>query len=133
MIRTIEDTIYTGMTGYIYGIQCCEFIKIGIARNITDRLRTLKLYNPFECKVVLRRFTKDCRRIEIRIHQLLESRSVGREWFRISPLEARAAFKVAKEESEAYFRQLRLNEYERRKEVRRTLDSTEVDLGGINA
>lgn len=80
---------------WVYGIQCGEFIKIGVAQHIERRLRTLKLYNPLPCSVVLRRAAPDCYWIEKRIHHILRDYSVGREWFKITPDQAREAYKAA--------------------------------------
>lgn len=88
----------------LYGIQCGEFIKIGISRNIPFRLNSLKLGNPMPCKVVLRRNPPYAGWLERRMHQHLAERAVGREWFRLTPQEAREAYNLLVVEAQQMLR-----------------------------
>lgn len=81
---------------FIYGIQSGLFVKIGVANNIIARLKTMNLYNPHPCKVILRRECYgNAYRIEKEMHRILAAHSIGREWFTVSQEQAREAFKVA--------------------------------------
>ena len=74
---------------YIYGLQCGAFIKIGRAENIGKRLRDLRLGNPHPITIVLRRRHPRAALVERLMHRILREEAVGREWFRISPADAR--------------------------------------------
>lgn len=78
--------------GWVYGIQCGEFIKVGYtASAIKSRTDTMRLYNPHSIKIVLRRRTDHPYWVERRLHQILAEKAVGREWFRITVSELREA------------------------------------------
>jgi len=79
---------------YVYGIQSGLFIKIGVASNIANRLRTMNLYNPHPCKIIARRQSVYAYYIEKRLHQTLSPYAIGREWFLIDPPLVRAAMTV---------------------------------------
>lgn len=66
---------------WLYGIQSSLFIKIGVARNINTRLRTMNLYNPHPCKVVVKRRLWNAYAVEKRMHKALAPHAIGREWF----------------------------------------------------
>lgn len=83
---------------WIYGFQCGDFIKVGIAGNVEARLYTARLYNPHPVKVVFRERHMHARRVEIRMHQLLNDCAMGREWFDVPPKAIRLAWKVAIED-----------------------------------
>jgi hypothetical protein len=83
---------------WVYGIQCGDFIKVGVAGNIKFRLTTLQLYNPYPCKVVMRRQHRFAYRIEKRIHELLADVSIGREWFNACPKAVQLAADIAMED-----------------------------------
>ena len=78
------------MLGWVYGIQSAPFIKIGVAHNIRVRLHAMRLHNPHPLTVVLRRRCENPYWIERRMHQILASHALGREWFDITPEQARA-------------------------------------------
>lgn len=75
---------------YLYGIQSGLFIKIGVSRDIPQRLNHMNLYNPHPCKVVLRRLCTDTFWVEKRMHAVLAPYALGREWFMIDAALARA-------------------------------------------
>jgi hypothetical protein len=81
--------------GWVYGIQSGPFIKVGVGNSIQARLRTMNLYNPHPCKVVLRRQCDEPYFVEKRIHELLKLHSIGREWFAATALQVREAAKIA--------------------------------------
>lgn len=67
----------------IYVIECGEYHKVGITANLTQRLTTMALHNPFPLRCVLHRYVPPgrARRIEAAIHERLANWSLGREWF----------------------------------------------------
>lgn len=95
---------------WVYGIQSGLFIKIGWAHNVADRLRTMNLYNPHPCKVVMRRHVEDYGWIEKRMHRVLAPYSVGREWFLCDAALVRAAMDVVMQEARDMRRVRRENE-----------------------
>lgn len=88
------------MLGWVYGIQSFQLIKIGVAHNIRVRLHAMKLHNPHPLKVVLRRRSENPYLIERLMHRILAPRALGREWFDISPEQAREAANLAIAEGE---------------------------------
>lgn len=81
---------------YLYGLQCGEFIKIGVANAIGPRVKLLQLGNPYPLKVVIREKNTYAYVLEKLVHQILSGKSIGREWFEVSIPEARAAVRAAK-------------------------------------
>lgn len=77
--------------GWVYGIQCGEFIKVGCAKNMAVRVHAMKLHNPLPLKIILRRRSKNAYWLERRIHKLLVAKSIGREWFSATVDEVKAA------------------------------------------
>lgn len=71
----------------VYVIQCNEFYKIGVARNLAKRLNEMQTGNPYELRVVLS--------IEVRggssfdterfLHTKFQAYRVRREWFQLPP------------------------------------------------
>lgn len=88
------------MLGWVYGIQSLHLIKIGVANNIRVRLHAMRLHNPHPLKVVLRRRNENPYLIERLMHRILAPRALGREWFDISPEQARQAADIAFAEGE---------------------------------
>lgn len=80
---------------WLYGIQSGLFIKVGVANNINDRLRTMNLYNPHPCKVVAKRRIECAYHAERRVHQILKPYAIGREWFAVDAPLVRAAMTIA--------------------------------------
>lgn len=87
--------------GYIYGIQSGLFIKIGVAENISARLKTMNLYNPHPCKVVARRFHTEAYQVERAAHAIMAPYAIGREWFMADATIVRLALTVAVKRVEA--------------------------------
>jgi Meiotically Up-regulated Gene 113 (MUG113) protein len=86
---------------WLYGIQSGLFIKVGVAKNITTRLRQMNLYNPHPCKVVAKRNLPNAYQVEKRMHQVLAPYAIGREWFLIDVSLVRAAMTVVIKEVDA--------------------------------
>lgn len=76
---------------YVYGIQSGQFIKVGVALDITRRLHTIRLSNPHPLKVVLRRKMRAAYYCERKMHEILKEKSIGREWFDATVEEVHAA------------------------------------------
>lgn len=83
---------------WLYGIQSGLFIKIGITKDIKNRLREMNLYNPHPCKVVIRRQLEEAGKVERRMHAVLAPYAVGREWFMVDAKLAKAALKLVVDE-----------------------------------
>src|SRR6478609_9752339 len=90
---------------WLYGIQSGDFIKIGVALNIRVRMEQFRGGNPHPIKAVLRRQHKEAYRLERYVHAHLKDKAVGREWFRITVAEARAAVKLGLAEVAEFQRQ----------------------------
>lgn len=77
------------MEYFIYLIQCNEFYKIGISRDVQFRLRELQVANPYKLILAdcfLFRF-KGTILVEQRLHKQFRARRVSGEWFKLSEKE----------------------------------------------
>lgn len=81
---------------YMYGLQCGEFIKIGVANTVGARVKLLQLGNPYPMKVVIREKSIYAYVLEKMVHTRLAEKSIGREWFAVTIPEARQAVREAK-------------------------------------
>lgn len=108
--------------GYVYGIECVPFIKIGVARDVNKRLATIRLHNPFPCVVIFKRKTVAPYHFEKKMHELLKGRSVGREWFQTTLDEIQEAAKLAGE----YARHVYRTEVEQERDWRMRRDQESV-------
>lgn len=77
--------------GWVYGIQCREFIKVGCTQDMRRRFEEMRLANPFPLKVILKRQTRHPRRLEAFVHRHLTHVAIGREWFMATPAQVREA------------------------------------------
>ena len=68
----------------IYVIQCCEYSKIGIAKNIKSRISSLQIGCPYELRVIAKLGTSNARSDERRLHHLLRRFRTRGEWFKLS-------------------------------------------------
>jgi len=84
---------------YVYGIKSLDLIKIGVAKDIDERLAAMRLLNPHGCELVFYRRVYAPFLFEKRMHELLADKAVGREWFRITVEELRQAATKAKSKS----------------------------------
>lgn len=82
-------------TGFVYGIQSLNLIKIGVAKNVAQRLDQIRAHNPHDPRLVFQRQTVAPYYYEGKMHELLSASAVGREWFRASLDEVKAAAKIA--------------------------------------
>ncbi|MDP1702623.1 MAG: GIY-YIG nuclease family protein [Aestuariivirga sp.] len=83
---------------YIYGIKCGDLIKVGIAKSVAKRLKGFRLANPQPMEVVFKRhaYQAFAIRIERAMHEYLKEFAVGREWFRCTVEDVKAASRHAK-------------------------------------
>jgi len=79
---------------YVYGIQSGQFIKIGVATNMSKRLSDMRLANPHPLKVVLKRRLCAAFYCERKMHEILKPKALGREWFNVSVEEVLAAAEI---------------------------------------
>jgi hypothetical protein len=77
--------------GDVYGIRCGEFIKIGRAADVNDRIVTMGLYNPYPIDLVFTRRTAAPLFYERKMHEILAAHAIGREWFKVTLDQVRLA------------------------------------------
>lgn len=79
-------------TRNIYFLRCGEFLKIGIAGDIEQRIRGFKIGNPHSIKLEAYRTVPRalCVQIEKAVHAALAHRHHEGEWFRVGKAEALA-------------------------------------------
>lgn len=92
---------------YVYFVQAGENgpIKIGVAKNVKNRLRGLQTANPVKLKV-LKNFEfsseKRAREIEQRFHNFFKHTRMIGEWFRYKPFTVRYIENLFLEDNEVY-------------------------------
>ena len=97
--------------GWVYVIQCGEFVKIGMAVDTSRRLTDLQRFCPYPLKLIVRKSVPYFMRLEFEAavhHELAGYRHRG-EWFQVDPETARVT--VARVQIEMLRRQ---RAYERR-------------------
>lgn len=115
--------------GWVYGIQSGQFIKVGIASNIPRRMHAMRLHNPHQLHVVLRRRCESPLFVERRMHEILKPHALGREWFDVTPAQVRAAADIAlQDEAARRVTQLMWESESAEKADRRLARSTEKRL-----
>jgi hypothetical protein len=82
---------------YLYVIKCGPCYKIGITRNMKDRMEAIALHNPFKLKAILYRTIvgRHVRFVEKTMHELLAHQNHRGEWFETSVPEIKRALKEA--------------------------------------
>lgn len=86
---------------FLYVIETGDFVKVGLSRNVDQRMREMDLLNPLTPRLVLfRTLTRNTApAVEKHAHGLLAEFHHKREWFRTPPMETlRQAIKKAVEE-----------------------------------
>jgi len=85
----------TQRSGYIYFIQCHDFVKVGLGINPDCRLAQMQVGNPYELKL-LRYFKVDSMaEAESRIHQFWLNYHVRGEWFRVPEMQLKCAIRAS--------------------------------------
>ena len=67
----------------VYFIQCEEYVKIGVALDISKRLYTLQVSNPHDLVLLL--LIEGDRQLESSLHYKFTKDRIRGEWFRLSP------------------------------------------------
>lgn len=70
---------------FIYFIACQEFVKIGIAANVDDRLNQMQTGNPYELRLLKVMESANAEQDEESIHCALERYRIRGEWFKLPP------------------------------------------------
>ena len=71
-------------SGYVYLINAGEFYKIGISRNINQRVTKLSTLPPFNITLVCIIKTDDMMGLEKELHETFSEKRVNGEWFTLS-------------------------------------------------
>ena len=82
--------------GFIYLIECHEFVKVGIADNPDFRLIQLQVGCPYELRLLASFTTQHTARDEARLHGLWKRYEVRGEWFNVPAGELAWAINAAK-------------------------------------
>jgi hypothetical protein len=89
--------------GFVYLIECHDFVKAGYADNVQVRLCALQTGNPYELRLLKAFQTDHMIRDEARIHALWKRYEVRGEWFQVPAGELAAV--VNAESFEGIFQQ----------------------------
>lgn len=79
---------------YVYFVSCRGYLKIGVAKNVRQRMRELQTGNPFELKLEGAAIVDSIAAfgVETALHDGLRNRAALGEWFSISFAEAMDMF-----------------------------------------
>jgi hypothetical protein len=85
---------------FLYAIQSGAHVKVGLSRNVRQRLNEMELLNPVEPRLALyRTLTRNIApTFEKRVHELLAGYHYRREWFTAPISEIRLAAKITTRE-----------------------------------
>ncbi|CAN5370352.1 hypothetical protein BH11BAC3_BH11BAC3_45280 [soil metagenome] len=74
---------------YIINVRNSDLFKIGITKNIVQRMKQFETANPYE--FYLHEFfpTENCRRLESELHKLCKGKKYKNEWFKLTEDEIR--------------------------------------------
>ncbi|MEO8236391.1 MAG: GIY-YIG nuclease family protein [Flavobacterium sp.] len=72
---------------YIIDTHNSNLYKIGITKNITQRLKQFETGNPFEFTLIDFFLTENCRELERLIHKKLLKNKYRKEWFKLNTVE----------------------------------------------
>jgi hypothetical protein len=75
--------------GYVYLLRSHKLHKIGISRDVEQRLRTIRTMSPSLVFLLHRIPTNDMRRSEQFLHDLFARRREHGEWFRLNPTDVK--------------------------------------------
>lgn len=70
--------------GFVYFIRCNEWVKIGKAKNVKSRLKSLQTSSPYKLKVAYIVAAKDYTRMEAFFHNEYKAKRGMGEWFKLS-------------------------------------------------
>ena len=82
---------------HVYVLQCGEFFKVGVTMNVGLRIEQFKLGNPYPITLsAIKAFPlRQIRLAERDLHEMLQSWSVGREWFNAPLIKIEKALNLA--------------------------------------
>lgn len=80
--KTSRELKETGK-GFVYLIECHNFIKVGIAIDIKTRICGLQVGCPYELKLLVAFASNRMEHDERRLHQLWKRYEVRGEWFQV--------------------------------------------------
>jgi hypothetical protein len=72
---------------YLYLIRCDEFVKIGIACDVKNRLKTLQTGNPYPLTLIDSFEFDDAVRVESVLHRKYDHARMRGEWFKLTDAE----------------------------------------------
>lgn len=78
-----RDYPYDTNKRYIYIVVCGNYTKIGISKNISERMTALQTGNPFPINLVFAKVVEDAENIEKIIHTEYNEFNISGEWFDI--------------------------------------------------
>lgn len=70
--------------GWVYFIQCGEYVKIGLSSNVESRLKALQSATPYPLKLLKKLPVPNMARAEARLHRHFASVRHKGEWFRLT-------------------------------------------------
>jgi len=95
--------------GTLYMIQCCEYVKIGVTRDLAARLNELRVGNPFPFSILAQKTIPAARLLitEAWLHQRFAHGRVHGEWFLVGADDVLVALPEAERFARAYARACR--------------------------
>lgn len=82
--------------GYVYIIKCCSFYKIGITKNIKDRIRNYDTHNPKKTEYVHFEFFDDSEEVEKILFDIFQDKRIKGEWFKLKREDVLEAISIMK-------------------------------------
>lgn len=70
------------MNGFVYAIECADFIKIGFSGDPVSRLSKIATDSPFPCRLL--GFWPGSKNTEDELHKRFQSSRVKGEWFKVT-------------------------------------------------
>jgi len=83
--------------GVIYLLKSIDLYKIGRTKNFKKRFRTYKTENPHGVRLIFKKETLDCQRIEKMLLEKFKDKQVRGEWFKLNRQEFISYFKEVSE------------------------------------
>ncbi len=82
---------------YIISVRDSDLYKIGITKDLEQRLSQLQTSNPYEFYLMGFFVTEKCRELESLLHKKFRLSKYKREWFKLTPESVREALRFASE------------------------------------
>lgn len=77
----------------VYIIQCLDYFKVGISKDISKRMIALQTSNPVKLKLIAYLDSKESASIEKEIHKDYSNYNSSGEWFKLTPVIIRQIIK----------------------------------------